>query len=1317
MASRSTGGSQFRGRRRGDAVPNRTSEDARSARVSPAPLWIAPPSPVRRVDTHPHPSSSHGINRRGAISDGHPHDRHHRRSNNHSDLDMSNTPPRVDPRSNFAPLRMRADSTGSTRGAFYSGHVTASNTTTGATPNPVGEAQQPYLQEQQRSTGMRTTAPRRRKKKPAGVASYQEPAPRAPALSDQIRPSSMADLADLAFASLEGEDLELGNGSAELHTLVSRRGRNVDGNHPLSTMTDGNRYSSAIPEHSARPNILATIRDESSSSLREVPTAARSQRFSDSMRYSENSMGSLLGTNWVERGPGTGGSPRSSLNTASSRQPQRPRDDEIAMFSSLVHADYGATGGEPVNVAAAVALEHAAEEQKHLLNETFSSDDDDSSGTYSDEETEHDDVHRGFADQLVILWTAWLTQQAHYDEDTGQPYFEDATGWTPAGFVRHYLYNPLTPEFTSLQQFCWAVILGVLMGFYTALWKYVIETGLDFVWETVPTWLLQVGVFTDIDGAFPLYHYMWICPSIFSGVLSYVFVVLPIKIPDQNEWINCVHTRGVQDYRTFGTLFVLSTLGMLSGLSLGPELPLVLTAGMVGSWLGLVCKQSMLQARVMNLTAASAAVGGFFGFPMAGALFVLELPHRMGLQYFEALSPATISSIVAVLANRLITGNDVTGYYSYPFLTATLPSEIFTSAIVYGLFGAGVGIIYVKWVVWGKTLVHDWFQAPRENDISPITAPADHSGNGVREEVISLVSQKVQKSIPENRSMLSRTIKWFRCVIKEEPKRAAVAGALAGFIVGVIGMFVPHTMFWGEAQLQNLIDKGRTPLPIFGLAGEPTSALVALGYCMIDPNDPEAVKAGFDVGCSAVISFAKIVVVGLSLGTGIIGGQFWGPLFVGCSASHLFTDAVNMFADKFGFGQSLAAYPCVVILCTMGSAHVVTFRAHMAIMLILTLTISAFDPDGGSSIGAFKVAGDYSAVFPLLVVSVFVALMVSRGTVFYKTQRSRGDIMAVPEVLCEPGMEGRPMIMDFDIAADGASFIDAVSDTDEDYDDRNDTKLSPTTSYTGSYQVRAADDGMTQIDIENEFAGRAVWNKASSLRPSVSRTQADVRIGTKDAPRQFVEYDSGGIIPRSLSNPMSVDGELPGLDDLLRRTMVPKPTYAMSPHRHRRTQSAPIAPEPSFSGGGSASPDVKRVERSRGRDSFRFDIPIRERSNSGSSRGSLVRVTSYGELQQQQPSLLDQARMRAASSAADSRHHRVPSLPSGRHSRKNSESSMSYVNTNNISAVGTDDSGALTLDDIEKSFQNVMNKQLMGNLPQSRSPWTNNGNSGRSTGS
>jgi Voltage gated chloride channel len=219
--------------------------------------------------------------------------------------------------------------------------------------------------------------------------------------------------------------------------------------------------------------------------------------------------------------------------------------------------------------------------------------------------------------------TPWLTRDVKYRAESGAPYFETRSCWTAAGWARHFLWNPIQPEFTSLQLFCWAVVIGVVMGFYTAAWKALIETCIDLLWVTVPTRLLQWGFFTSVDGSFPLYHYMWMCPSVLGGIVSWAITVLPDKIPDQNDWIRNVHTRGTQDHASFLSLFVVATAGMASGLSLGPELPLVLTAGMAGSWLGLVCKQSVLQARVMNLTAASAAVGGFFGFPMAGALFVL----------------------------------------------------------------------------------------------------------------------------------------------------------------------------------------------------------------------------------------------------------------------------------------------------------------------------------------------------------------------------------------------------------------------------------------------------------------------------------------------------------------------------------------------------------------------------------------------------------------------------------------------------------------------------------------------------------------------
>lgn len=261
-------------------------------------------------------------------------------------------------------------------------------------------------------------------------------------------------------------------------------------------------------------------------------------------------------------------------------------------------------------------------------------------------------------------------------------------------------------------------------------------------------------------------------------------------------------------------------------------------------------------------------------------LFFFGSPHRMGLQYFEALSPSTIASIVAVLVNRMLLRNDVTGYYSYPFLTTALPSTIFTSAIVYGLYGCLIGILYTHGTKFLKVWVHDWFHAPHDDNHHQHehAEPEHHEkelavGDGSAESV-PLVAKKKKFIAKTPPLTLTGCLKAYFClVIQDEAKRAAVAGIVAGAIVGVVGIFLPHTMFWGEAQLQNLIDKGRTPLPVFGEGNEPTAGFLSHAKCMIDPTDAAAIRAGFGVECSALIAISKIFVVGLSLGTGIIGGR------------------------------------------------------------------------------------------------------------------------------------------------------------------------------------------------------------------------------------------------------------------------------------------------------------------------------------------------------------------------------------------------------------------------------------------------------------
>jgi len=289
--------------------------------------------------------------------------------------------------------------------------------------------------------------------------------------------------------------------------------------------------------------------------------------------------------------------------------------------------------------------------------------------------------------------------------------------------------------------------------------------------------------------------------------LSYITAALTApKVPGQNEWIQSLQTIGIMDHRMFPHVFLLSTAGMASGLSLGPEMPLVLTSGMVGSVIAIMCKQSIQRARVLNLTAASAAIGGFFGFPMAGALFVMELPHRMGLEYYEALSHATLGSIVAVIVNRMISGDEIKGMFKYPFLEETLPTKIFWCVIIYGIVGSLVGVIYAKGLLWLKHWVHEWFHAPHNHhhDDDSQGYRYSHINHGDAYQLENSFQEYLGQDVKKNENCctwVQRGVKHF-FGIEHEPTRAAVAGILVGILVGLNCMLLPHNLFWGEAQLQ-----------------------------------------------------------------------------------------------------------------------------------------------------------------------------------------------------------------------------------------------------------------------------------------------------------------------------------------------------------------------------------------------------------------------------------------------------------------------------------------------------------------------------------
>jgi hypothetical protein len=304
-----------------------------------------------------------------------------------------------------------------------------------------------------------------------------------------------------------------------------------------------------------------------------------------------------------------------------------------------------------------------------------------------------------------------------------------------------------------------------------------------------------------------------------------------------------------------------------------------------------------------------------------------------------------------------------------------------------------------------------------------------------------------------------------------------------------------------------------------------------------------------------------------------------------------------------GIGSIFFEHPCIAILCIMGSAHTVVFRAHTAIMLVLTLTVSAFKDEGTN----FFAAGDYAAIFPLLVVSCFVSLMVTRSVVFYKQQRCRGDIIAAPEVLCEPGKVGQPIMHVPMVAYDeddlGSIFGDSGGSVTSFLEPDEHLDLYPPIKKTDSEKHRP------------------LLAHKDSTRDALTKTT------TKDV--------AGLSAPSSdsVSKTNIIDAKIEELLNDSDRKIIHKGS-------HRRVASGSDALlsylkiEDETGGRGRASSfDQQEVSATKVRESKGSEIKktSRHQRTLTPTQGILMRVESKGNIEDFQPSLMDQGRTRASS--------------------------------------------------------------------------------------
>jgi H+/Cl- antiporter ClcA len=200
---------------------------------------------------------------------------------------------------------------------------------------------------------------------------------------------------------------------------------------------------------------------------------------------------------------------------------------------------------------------------------------------------------------------------------------------------------------------------------------------------------------------------------------------------------------GARGIRGLKSLIPSSLLSVAAGSALGPEAPLVQTTGTIGTIVATRMNRPMVDSRILTITGMAAGFTVLFGAPLGSAFFALEILHRRGLQYYEALVPAIVGSVC--------------GYGVY-----------------LGLSGLGVGPVW------------------RFEDFGPL---------GISDMVIAVLIGLAGALMAW---MFTTTVAKLRIVAGLLPVPARyVAG---GVLLGLLGLLSPYALTFGEAQLDTLID-------------------------------------------------------------------------------------------------------------------------------------------------------------------------------------------------------------------------------------------------------------------------------------------------------------------------------------------------------------------------------------------------------------------------------------------------------------------------------------------------------------------------------
>merc|ERR1719343_91308 len=315
-----------------------------------------------------------------------------------------------------------------------------------------------------------------------------------------------------------------------------------------------------------------------------------------------------------------------------------------------------------------------------------------------------------------------------------------------------------------------ALVVGIVCGIAAYLYYIALFFFLEYIWHTIPEKLGHTSV-------------TWVPIIGFSmAILVGLSVVLTGEPGDLAYTVKCVHEKAYISMDHVIPMLLASQFSILGGGSLGPEAPLVAICAALGGFVSRrVFKQTHRNViRKHTLMGMAGALAAFFGVPLGGSLFALEINSRFGVEYFEHVVESIFCGEVTLAVFRALSNLPIEPIWhiTEDKLEGATPLMVCIGAAI-GLLGAGVASIFA--------IFH-----------------------------FKVVDIFGDLNLLDNKNAVWR----------------ALLGAI--FIVS-IGMFIPQTMFWGEYEFQQISSLAPTSqlehiYPTAGLIG---FEMQTMGGCLL----------------------------------------------------------------------------------------------------------------------------------------------------------------------------------------------------------------------------------------------------------------------------------------------------------------------------------------------------------------------------------------------------------------------------------------------------------------------------------------------------